>query len=653
MRRQEAVEEYSRAVRLGQRRVRELVLSGKDPNPAVLDDLLEGSLFDSTQDVGVIEIPVNRIVGTKSAGRINAFTPDFLPLLDENTEFATKWINLCVDHLSDTGIRDPIFCFEYLGNFYVQEGNKRVSVLRYFGAARIAGNVRRILPPVSEEPRIKAYYEFLDFYKASRLYEVQFRRPGDYAKLLAHLGKEPGESWTDRERKTFSAYMQYFREAFASLKLREKTRIEPEEALLVWLEAYAFRDLGRLSARELKTTLESLWGDVVTDVDQKPVQVQTEPAAQSKVGIVRSLIALTTDIVQVAFVHQRDMASSIWIKGHEEGRRYLEQALPERVSVRSYFHADTPELAEAILDQAVADGADVVFTTTPQLSRVTLKAAAKYPKVRFLNCSADAPYSSIRTYYGRLYEGKFITGAIAGAMAANDRIGYIGAYPIFGEIASINAFALGAQLTNPRAKIHLRWSCVYGSPVQDFVREGIRVISNRDVPTQDQMYLEFGEYGTYLVEENGSLKPLGSPCWLWGKFYENVVRAILSGAWDQSKEDREKVNYWWGMNSGVIDVKLSEHLPEGLKNLADMLRHGLRSGAIDPFRRQILGQNGTVIHDGHRSLTPDELLHMDWLCRNVVGSIPEFEEVAPFAQAMVRELGIYRDRIPKEREGVL
>ena len=50
-----------------------------------------------------------------------------------------------------------------------------------------------------------------------------------------------------------------------------------------------------------------------------------------------------------------------------------------------------------------------------------------------------------RTYYGRIYEAKFITGAIAGAMAQNNRIGYIASYPIFGVPASINAFALGRR----------------------------------------------------------------------------------------------------------------------------------------------------------------------------------------------------------------
>ena len=75
------------------------------------------------------------------------------------------------------------------------------------------------------------------------------------------------------------------------------------------------------------------------------------------------------------------------------------------------------------MEQAVEEGAQVVFTTAPPLRRETLKLAVKYPKVRFFNCSLDQPYSSIRSYYGRLYEAKFVTGAIAGARVNNDRIG--------------------------------------------------------------------------------------------------------------------------------------------------------------------------------------------------------------------------------------
>ena len=644
-----ALDEYAQALRKGQKEYRELLMAGKNPHPAVLDEILPEVAGYSVLDMGLVDIPAERIVGTKTAGRITAFTASFHPLLEQKTEFAIKWVNLCKAHLGETGICDPIECFEYLGYFYIQEGNKRVSVLRHFDAPRISGVVKRIVPQQSDDPRIKAYYEFIDFYKVSRLYTVQFRRPGDYAKLLSYMGKKSTEVWTEEERRTFNAYFHYFRDAFQSLNTRDD--VLPEEALLLWLKLYPFQDLGQLTGAQLKKSLIALRDDVIsTALKEDSLQVKTKAESEGKGSLVSRIVSVL-DQLDVAFVHQLEASQSAWVMGHEEGRAHIEQVFGNQIKVRSYFGANSPEETDRLIEQAVQDGAQVVFTTAPPLSRATLKAAVKYPKVRFLNCSVDQPYSSIRTYYGRIYESKFITGAIAGAMAQNDRIGYIASYPIFGVAASINAFALGAQLTNPRAQIELRWSCVEGTPQADFFADGIRVVSNRNAPTQSKMYLDFCNYGTYLMDGRGDLIPLGTPIWVWGKFYEFAIRSILAGGWKKEKGVSTALNYWLGMDSGVIGVNLSDKLPEGVRQMALILEKGLRDGTLDPFLRKIVAQDGTVKNDGTRRFTPGDLLKMDWLCSNVVGAIPPFEEILPVSQNMVRELGLYRDSIPAEKEG--
>ena len=284
----------------------------------------------------------------------------------------------------------------------------------------------------------------------------------------------------------------------------------------------------------------------------------------------------------------------------------------------------------------------MIFTTTPLMIAPSLKISVEYPKVRILNCALHMPYSTVRTYYPRVYEAKFITGAIAGAMAKNNRIGYVGTYPIHGEPAAINAFALGAQLTNPRAKIELKWSCLKGNPSKELFDSGIRVISNRDAPDENRIYTD---YGTYFYNEEGKSIPLGSPVWRWGKFYEHVIEAIRSGTWDEGKE-RKAVNYWWGIKAGVIDVSLTDQLPEGVRYLAEMLRGGLRQGALDPFLRPIRDQEGRLRTDGSRGFTPEELMKMDWLCENVVGRIPTLEEVIPESRATVKLLGVFEEDVP-------
>ena len=197
MSRMEAVEEYAKALKEGQREYKECLQQKVDPNPAVLDEILDKDAVESCVSVGLVDIPAQRIVGTRTAGRISAFTPSFRPLLEPDTEFAFKWISLCAAHLGEEGIHTPIECFEYLGNFYVQEGNKRVSVMRHFGAARIPANVKRVQPPLDDSPRVKAYQEFLEFYKLSGMYDVQFTQPGQYAKLLEKTGYPADRKWTE------------------------------------------------------------------------------------------------------------------------------------------------------------------------------------------------------------------------------------------------------------------------------------------------------------------------------------------------------------------------------------------------------------------------------------------------------------------------
>jgi len=629
MSRSEAVEEYAKALKEGQKEYKECLQKNLPEYPAVLDEILETDAAENCVNVGLIEIPIHRIVGTKSAGRVAAFSPGFHPLMKADTEFATKWINLCVAHLGEEGIQDPIECFEYLGDFYVQEGNKRVSVLRHFGAQRIAANVKRILPAQTDTPRIKAYNEFLDFYKLTKLYDVRFTTPGSYAKLLSAVQFPTDRPWTEDERRRFRAYFHYFKEALASAG---GEKLQTEDALLMWLEVHPFAELGELSSSELKKTVHRLWPNLLAVSTAEPV-VKTEPPEEKNV-LVQFLKGV--DYLNVAFIHKNTPETSHWTRAHEGGRKYMEEALGEAVTTKVYYDANTPEQTEQLIDLAVKEGADVVFTTAPQLIAPCMKGSVKYPKVRFLNCSVHQPYASVRTYYSRIYEGKFITGAIAGAMCKDGRIGYVGSYPICGVSASINAFALGAQLTNPNAKVELRWTCVPGNPTWEMLQEGIQVISNRDTPADNGQLFE---YGTYMADDDGHLIPLASPWWMWGQYYENVVRSIMKGSWEDERAG-QVVNLWWGMKSSVIDVALSADLPEGVRVLAEMLKAGIRSGTVDPFARKIIDRQGNLRNDGSRTFTPMELLQMDWLCENVVGSFPAYEELLPDAKTMVDLMGL-------------
>ena len=632
-----ASEEFAQALKLGQKEFKEASSAGKQRHPLVLEDILHGDLLESVVDVGLVEIPAERIIGVKTAGRVTAFSANFRPLLGQKTEFGVKWISLCEAHLGEKGITDPILCYEYLGNFYVQEGNKRVSVLRHFESPQIPGYVKRILPNKTEEPRIQAYYEFLEFYKDAKLYQPQFRRPGDYGKLLKYLGKAKEEPWTEEERRTFRSYYHYFTEAFAAVGKDED--VIPEEALLLWLEIYPYRNLASFSTRELKNSIATLWEDMVTNTKEESVKFQTIAEENEKNRIVSRVIS-SWDQLNIAFVHQQTPDASAWVLDHEMGKKHIEEVFGEKIKVRSYYGVSTPEQAEFIIQQAVEDGAQVVFTTAPTLRKETLKVAVKYSKVRFLNCSVEQPYSSIRSYYGRFYEAQFIAGAIAGAMACNDRIGYIASFPVFGELASINAFALGAQMTNPRAQIELKWACVEGFPQTELLADGIRIVSTQNASSELNAC---STNGTYLINDTGEMIPLGTHIWNWGEFYEYAIKEILSGGMKKEKNSHMALNYWLGLDSGVIGMDISARLPQGVRQMANLLYVAVKRGYIDPFGRKIVAQDGSIKNDGTILFSPEQILRMDWLCENVIGRIPVPGEILPECYKVMQEIGIYRD----------
>ena len=126
------------------------------------------------------------------------------------------WVELYKAHLTE-GIRDPIKAYEYMNKFYVEEGNKRVSVLKFFGAVSIPGNVIRIVPPRTDEKENRIYYEFMDFYSLSGVNYIWFSQEGSFPKLQRLVGKRPDEVWSDDDKLNFSS-------AYTALKLNLKLR---------------------------------------------------------------------------------------------------------------------------------------------------------------------------------------------------------------------------------------------------------------------------------------------------------------------------------------------------------------------------------------------------------------------------------------------
>ena len=641
----EALQYYADALKQGQREYKNCVHRGRYPYIQSLQQARQKPL--SQIALGAMEIPIYLVVGSTQDARCNSFSPSFFPLLDQDTEFAAKWTNLCKAQLTE-GIHDPIKCYEYLGRFYVEEGNKRVSVLKSLGSATIRAEVIRLMPEQTEDITVQIYMEFLDFFRCSKCWGVHFTEPGGYAALQAALGFSKDQPWPEDFQRKFKRHYFSFRDSFYRLG-GGGLGITAGDALVRWLSFHTGMEFLTMEAEDYRQTLSAVWKELCVFTDTQPIAVSLAPMGEEKRSGSGLLASFGRRKLRCAFLFQKNPQTSAWTASHDKGREYLEETLGDSVSVSCYYDVD-PQGAEAVVEEAVADGAELIFTTSVSLIDATLRVAVKYPKVRFLNCSIDQPYVNVKAYYCRVYEAKFITGAIAGALCKNGQIVYVGSYPILSVPASINAFALGASLTNPDARIHLRWHCLPGDYLEEFRRQGIRLVSDRDYIAEQPE----GAQGLARLGDDGKLKLLASPSWLWGEFYVRMVREFLQDPRriPLAGDSDRALNFWWGMNSGVVDLKYSGDLPDGVLELARILKAGIQAGAIQPFHRRITAQDGQVINDGSRGLTMEEILKMDWLCDRVEGALPAYEDVLPVAQPTVRRLGIHRKQIPPE-EAVL
>ncbi|MBQ6384884.1 MAG: BMP family ABC transporter substrate-binding protein [Lachnospiraceae bacterium] len=647
--------EYLRAKKMGERAVHRAAVRGEYPYLPALDHLIarEGNLAEIP--IGLCELPLRSVVGTKTGGRSSSFAGNYMPILGPETEFGTKW-QILIQIQEKEGIRDAVKAYEYMWRFYVEEGNKRVSVLKYLGVPEILANVTRVMPKKTDDRLCRAYYEFTDFYNVCPIYGIEFTEPGSYKVLAEAAGRDLLEPWPeDAVMGLRSAFYQFERLFLA--RGGGKMDITVSEAFLIYVRIYSPDSLISEPESVLAKRMERVWGEFAAaagrgpSIEAEPEEAELRPGrsmAESSVGGIRHLLknkpAYSAEHpLRIAFIHRDNHENSGWVYGHELGRNRLEDVFGGMVETAVFEDCGTDEKMRRAVEAARADGDEMVITTSPALMPETLRMAVEHPEMKFLNCSVNLPRKAVRTYSGRMYEAKFLLGCLAASVAGNHKIGYREGLPVYGSISCINAFAIGAALIDPEVKVYLSWSSQKNADWRkQMYEQGISVFSGPDLIRPEE---SSREYGIYTYGEDGRVVNLAMPVWDWGRYYELIVRALLSGSWDAAGSARrdQSMSYWWGMSAGVIDVILSDQLSYYSKKMVGILKNALIAETLNPFDGELRSQNGIVKRADAPRLTYEEIICMDWLNDNVIGRIPELDEIVDSAKTAVAVNGVLEE----------
>lgn len=228
-----------------------------DPYLIHMDNEVDDGAIAQKVDLGVLEIPVRQIVGVASTDANAEYTYDFKPLASKGSEFAEFWCQLYLDYLSDRGLAEPVTCIEYLGRFYVVDGKKRVSVLKAHGANRVLAHVIRWIPEYSSDIQVKRYYEFLNYFGKTGLYQVFLSDASDFLHLQKAMGLALDQVWTDTDRFHFMFTFLGVERAYLEL-FGEYASVTAADVFVALLKKYSFPKVWRMNNSDLKLEILKL-----------------------------------------------------------------------------------------------------------------------------------------------------------------------------------------------------------------------------------------------------------------------------------------------------------------------------------------------------------------------------------------------------------
>ena len=621
-------ETYDQALKLGKQAWNQKIFRGESGYLRTLDSMLQKGDVVTEYPLGLVEIPIQKIIGTYTHGRSVSFADNYMPIMDDKTEFALKWMHLYDYHI-EKGIADPIKVYEYLNRFFVIEGNKRVSVLKFVNGTTINGHVIRLIPKRNPEDKTNTiYYEFIKFYSETKINSIWFSEVGSFSELLEYI-KQYRQLIQDEENdKLFlSNCFRPFRSIYHELG-GGKLEITTGDAFLTFLKIYGLpKEITEANSKiQIKNVIDELKVIATDEAHVKTDAIQV--SKKKRVFSTLTELVIPKKVLKIAFVYAKTPTLSGWTYAHELGRLHIENVFAGQIQTQKVEHVPENESAYDTFKQLAESGYDVIFATSPTFLMPALKAAMEFSQVKFFHCGATHSYKSLTLYYGRIHEPRYILGMIAGAMTQTNKIGYVAPYPISEVVSSVNAFTLGAQAVNPYVKVKALWTHQWDNlKVSKHIasllqQEGADIISNENLPTPGDITKE---YGVYRIEPiSGEKTHYAMAIWNWGLFYEEVIQNLLNGTLKTIGDNDVPINFWQGLNNGIVDILYSNrNMNAPMKHLIESIKQSIIHNEFDIFKGPIKDQNHNLRAKNGEALDYDEIVHMDWFVEGVEAELPK------------------------------
>ena len=346
--------------------------------------------------------------------------------------------------------------------------------------------------------------------------------------------------------------------------------------------------------------------------------------ALTAVGFVS--IAQAQDPLKVGFVYVSPIGDAGWTYQHDLGRKEMEQAMGDKVTTSFVESVSEGADAERVIREMAASGHDVVFATSFGYMNYVDRVAKQFPDVKFMHATGYKSGPNFHNYNARFYEGRYLTGVVAGEMTKSNVLGYIGAFPIPEVLQGINAFTLGAQSVNPDIEVRVIWVNSWYDPGKEreaalaLIAQGADVITHHTDSTAAVQAAQ--EKGVYAVAYHSDMSKYGKDAHLtatthhWGDYYTKAAQKALN-------ENGMVESIWGGIKDGFIDLApMNPAVPQATQDKVAELKQQIKDGQFHPFTGPVVAQDGKEVLPAGQTMSDQALGQMNYYVKGVSSKMP-------------------------------
>ena len=303
--------------------------------------------------------------------------------------------------------------------------------------------------------------------------------------------------------------------------------------------------------------------------------------------------------IKAAWIYVGPVGDAGWSYAHDLGRKAVEAKYG--ADIKTSYVESVPEGADAerVIRDLAQQGNKIIFATSFGYMEPMLKVAKEFPDVKFEHATGYKSSENMRIYDASFYQDTYMAGIVAGSLTKSNTLGFVGSFPIPEVLRNINAFALGAQSVNPKAKVKVVWVSTWFDPpketeaAQSLINQGADILlQNTDSTAVLQTAEKNGKYAFGWDSDMSAFGPkahLGSAVANWGPYYIKSIDELKAGTWKTGRTV-------WGVKEGLNDlIKLNDVVPAEVKAKVDKVKAGLKDDSFEVFTGPIKDNTGKEV----------------------------------------------------------